>query len=1135
MNASRWSLGRFVIASLRTDGMRHLAVAAGAAVACAVLVGALIVGDSMRESLRRLAIDRLGKIDTVVTPGRFFRAELADEWTQTDPVQRFFEAATPAIMIDVGIDNAEVDPPRRANHVRLVGCRPQFYAAFPQQPHTLPGGRDIVLNEETARLLHVEVGDRVILRLPRVRSIPAESGLGRRTELVRATPVTVVDIIPDEGLGRFGIEPSQTVPRLAFADLDWLADHLEQPGKANTLILVGRNAEQPASVDARGLAAEALSPLPLDYGLRITEDDRGFFQISSDRLILDGRLDAAVRDRLSQHEVRPVFVYLANAIRCGDKEVPYSIVAAMQLDIDPPLGPFLDPAGKPVSTPGDDEIVLNDWAARELGAAIGDEVELTWFAPETKDGRYLEEHATLTVSGIVALKGAAADPTLTPEVPDITDRDSIADWDPPFPFDASKIRDQDEAYWDAHRATPKAFVSPATGKRLWANRFGEATSLRVVPSRPMTADQLAAEMRLIPQAHGFLLRPVKREALAASVGTTSFSGLFLGFNMFVMAAGLILLGLLFRLAVERRAKQLGIVAATGWPPRRIAQWLAAEGVVVAGAGSVVGAIAGILYAKWMVWGLTHLWTGAIVTPFLRYHAKPVSIVGGALAGFLVAMSVILWQVRAASRRSPKALLSGEWGGVSLRRGRPLFRRGVAILFFMAAVALGFIAMGTGNEQEQAGAFFGAGMLVLVAWLVWFHASLLGGARAATRFRSLAALAARNVARRRGRSVATAALVASACFLITAISAFHLDPEGELGFDGGAGGFRYYGETDLPLYFDLNVPENRTRLGFSKADSQALAAAEFYQLRMRAGQQASCLNLYKPTEPRVLGVPDRMIGRGGFRFTKTAADSPAERENPWLLLQRPAVTDAEGVLHVPAIVDDATAKYSYHLWKGVGEHIDVVDTNGRIVRLEIVGLLANSIFQGDVLIGEPNFKAAFPGVGGYRVIVVECSEADAPLVQQTCERVLGDYGLAFQSCRDRLAAFFAVQNTYLLTFQMIGGLGLLLGTFGLIAVQLRNVLERRGELAMMRAVGFSPKRLARMVLWENTRLLFAGLIGGIVAAIVAVAPHLVDGRAELAFGAVVPSLAGVVVVGLVAGWIAVRAVTSIDLQTALRRE
>ena len=61
---------------------------------------------------------------------------------------------------------------------------------------------------------------------------------------------------------------------------------------------------------------------------------------------------------------------------------------------------------------------------------------------------------------------------------------------------------------------------------------------------------------------------------------------------------------------------------------------------------------------------------------------------------------------------------------------------------------------------------------------------------------------------------------------------------------------------------------------------------------------------------------------------------------------------------------------------------------------------------------------------------------------------------------RLAAFNAVQNTYLSTFQVLGGLGLLLGSVGLGVVVLRNVLERRGELALLLAVG-SPAEGAQV--------------------------------------------------------------------------
>ena len=76
---------------------------------------------------------------------------------------------------------------------------------------------------------------------------------------------------------------------------------------------------------------------------------------------------------------------------------------------------------------------------------------------------------------------------------------------------------------------------------------------------------------------------------------------------------------------------------------------------------------------------------------------------------------------------------------------------------------------------------------------------------------------------------------------------------------------------------------------------------------------------------------------------------------------------------------------------------------------------------------------------------------------------------------RLNEFNAVQNTYLGTFQILGGLGLLLGSAGLGVVVLRNVLERRGELGLLVAVGFRRRLLHRLVLSEHGALLGAGLV------------------------------------------------------------
>ncbi len=88
-------------------------------------------------------------------------------------------------------------------------------------------------------------------------------------------------------------------------------------------------------------------------------------------------------------------------------------------------------------------------------------------------------------------------------------------------------------------------------------------------------------------------------------------------------------------------------------------------------------------------------------------------------------------------------------------------------------------------------------------------------------------------------------------------------------------------------------------------------------------------------------------------------------------------------------------------------------------------------------------------------------------------------------RGVLSGMLAVQNTYLRTFQSLGALGLLLGTIGLAVAQLRSVLERRQELAVMRAIGFTRRRLASVVMRETAVLLLLGIGCGALCAVVAV--------------------------------------------------
>ncbi len=116
-------------------------------------------------------------------------------------------------------------------------------------------------------------------------------------------------------------------------------------------------------------------------------------------------------------------------------------------------------------------IVLNEWAARDLGARIGAPIALEYYVWE-EPGRLLTRTAEFQLAAIVPIAAAAADRDLAPVYPGISEARRLGDWDPPFPIDLGRIRRQDEDYWDHFRTTPKAFIPLEAGRQLWRSRFG---------------------------------------------------------------------------------------------------------------------------------------------------------------------------------------------------------------------------------------------------------------------------------------------------------------------------------------------------------------------------------------------------------------------------------------------------------------------------------------------------------------------------------------------------------------------------------------------------------------------------------------------------------------------------------------
>jgi hypothetical protein len=1070
-----------VARGLRHYWRTHLAAGAGVATAVAVLAGALVVGDSVRGSLRDLALLRLGRTVEAVRGERFFREAVAGP------------GMAPLVALEGLVTHAASG--RRSTRVRVYGVDARFWTFHGvPEPAGLEGtGRQAWTSEALAAELAPEPGATLLVRIPSAAAVPGSSLFGRRDDLGRVLRVGFAGALDAGRLGEFALRPQQQAARAVFVPLPLVQRTLAQAGRVNTLLL------------AEGAPRElAFTPEDLGVELRPVAGGRAISVESASGLLDDGLADA-VRAAAGEMGLGTAsyLTYLANAIRAGGRAIPYSLVAAVD---DGALRGLAGEAGRA------GVLHLNAWAAQDLGVRPGEPVTLEYYLWK-EDGRLVTETATFEAGSIVPFEGPALDRELTPDYPGITSSAHLSDWDPPFPIDLSRIRPQDEAYWERYRTAPKAFLSLERGQSLWRHRLGALTSIRVAVPEGRTAEDVAAGLRdrlrprLDPAGRGLPRAAVRAEAVAAARGATDFGEYFAYFSGFLVLSALLIAALFFRLGVEQRLREVGLLRALGFSGGRVRRLHLAEGLALALVGGVLGAAGAVAYGAVMVHGLRTWWVDAVGTRHLALHVAPLTLALGLLGGIAGAAVAVTLALRGVQRVSPRALLGGglEEAGPVRRRPRA---SAVAWAAGLAAAAL-LAAAGTGRLDPVAG-FFGAGALLLTAALAaqwrWLGERSLRGLPV----RGLFGLGLRGATQRPGRSLLCIALLASASFVVAAVGVFRREPPDPADRRSGTGGYRLAAESAVPIHHDLDTREGRDALGLTGLEGVRIAS-----FRVKSGEDASCLNLYRPTDPAVVGVPPGFAREDRFAF----------QSGGWPLLEerRP-----DG--RVPVVVDANSMTYVLH--KKVGDEVVLEHPAARLV---IVGALKDSLFQGELLMSEAAFQRLFPQHDGYRFFLVDVPGARAGEVAARLESGLADQGLDVTATLDRLAVFHRVEDTYISTFQALGGLGLVLGTVGLATVLLRNALERRRELALLRAVGYGGGHLTRLVLAENALLLAAGLATGILCALVAVVPPALSRGGRVPLAAILAIAGGAAATGLLVSRIAVGVIRRAPLLSSLRSE
>ncbi len=1049
--------------SLRHYRARHGVFAATAALTAAVLGAALLTGESLQAGLRAGLHARLGAIRSAVLLAEgVFPADLAQRLPDTEA----------ALLLRGELLTA--DGAVCASDAQIIG----LYS----DQETGGAGFRATLNDRARDLLRGAEGAVRFVK-PTLHAAELPLGQVKESRLVRrhlALAPPSAPLSPNTALlpADFALRPASLPPVNVFVPLDTLAASVDEPERANLLL----SALPPQELE-RALA-QTLTPEACGLEIEEQKSETGetVTVIRSRRVFLPSGL----RETLEQAglKVSAATYHLADAFTAGERGTPYGFVAAVTPD-----GALVPRDLR------DDEIVINAWLAETLGVTADAEVTVRWRRFEA-GGRLVETQDTFRVRSVIPMETAATACRAMPVFPGLEGVDSCADWDVGLPLDEEQLNDTaNEAYWKAWRETPKLFFTHATGKTAFGTVFGDAMSLSVA------ADEAAVRTALkgIPPTRlGFQVRPIWEEGLAAARGTTDFRLLFVGMGFIVMAASLLLVGLSLALALETRKGEIALFRALGWHRSRVVLVLAAEWSVPLCVGTVAGAAGGALLARALVWSLGRFWRDAFAgAEPLFIFSMPVALLAAATSAGLTLLVLLhvtwryaaslptaVWQTQGTVLVTPPPSKTSASPRLCVKKKRlsASAKNVVGGVLTLAALAM----MVRGPEGAAAnGVFFGAGFLLMVS-IMLFLVSLGEAWRRATAGRSavqspVAAGVARALAVPR-RSAPVVILLAVGLFLSVGIFAMRHDPAACCEHPwSGSGGFRAIVTSAVSL--------DRTR-GLELA--RTVSGAEgVVPVRVRAGDEAGCLNMNAPQTPQLLGLDARVMARA-------RAFEPREAGGVWSSLEQ-LLPDGT----IPALAADrAMLQYSLKTRAGVtdGAVITYTGSDGTPWRVRIVGALPvrSGILQGALIIDERFFVQMFPEEG-YRMWLCDYApyalrEATdvtrRPTAEQRARAAALRHpapGVTIETVEERLRMLGAMEASYLDLFLVLGALGLLLGTAGLSLVILRGVEERRSEFALLAAVGVARRSVVRLLAAEYGLLVAAGLVSGILPALVAIQP------------------------------------------------
>lgn len=1057
----------------------------------AVIAGSLMTGKSVRSSLRKSSLEKLGNAGILVSSGiRYCDPSLAARLYYKNGLN-----CTGLLELDgfcQGFSSGQIAP-----QVKIFGVSDDFFSFQGNEMIKLEKG-EAAVNEKLAEYLRIETGDELIVRFNPISDIPADAPFSPGKGSTGSVVVKVSKILNQAESGNFSLGISQMFPLNLFMNRSELTDSNGDTSKINRLIF-----KRDRDVSVEGIYRSLKDVLmPGDIGLKVRPVLKsGGFELISDRIFIDQlQVDEIKAMQINSY---PVITYLANSITKGSNSAPYSFISAIDSTFE-----GLIPSGNGV--------IINRWLADDLNASVGDTVHIIWYSPDPMN-HLKEEGMDFIISKVVGMEGIWGDSLLMPEFPGISKSKTCTDWDAGFAIRSDLIRDKDEEYWNRFRGTPKAFINYSLGRKLWGNNFGPATSIRF--RNDVREEKLTELFRgsIEPSKAGFIITDLPEESVKAANAGVDFSTLFLSLGFFIILSAIILLILVVSSYYETKKNSITTLFSMGFPNPIIEKLMFIESVIIAVSGAIAGAFAGAIFNKLIIKALNSVWQGAVQTKTLAADFDIPSL----FIGFLVSVSLILIILKVKSARYLKSLNTSERGRARKPPGRTnlIF----SVIFLSLSVLLTALSLIFDNLSTLMS--FMSGILIFVSMILFTRQYYITGQKKSLySFRNKQQVSSAYFSFHPNQAIAPVLFLAAGLFAVIITGVNRMNISGNMLLPGGGtGGYLLWGESAVPVRYEPGSSQGKKEFGFNESDLTDLSVVS---IRKKPGNDASCLNLNHVASPSLLGLdPGEFIKRGAFSFGVSIRQY--KHSNPWISLDQPPQNNC-----IYGIADQTVLQYGLKL--KVGDTLKIRVENGLVLNVIISAGLKSSVFQGYVLIGHRNFTTFFPSVSGSQIFLVNGDPEKTDLYKDILTDRLSEFGAHFETSAEKLSSFFVVTNTYLSVFTILGGIGIILGVAGLGFVLIRNFNQRRRDFGLMMASGFQLESIRRIVFTEQSFILVAGTLTGLISALIATRPSVIQGSG-IPWSTILVMVILILLSGFTALMLSVRSITKESLTGILRKE